>query len=295
MVLQGLHSTAVTHRAASRHVRSKVFAALLCLWRLNKTIYLISLTISVPMWLPWQSPQGKHERSQVSHCPPSWLALCAHDHPVHTNFTLWGKVRNVLCSKYSSSPYSSELPCYNGMMGLTSRQNTWASYPSCPAVVVSGIPNFWRAARNSKWYQPAECPSTATTTSVSGLAMCASSKHLGRQVLCLPWYELISFPINTSFNSTPGSCYRLGGFLFLFLQWSSLSHPPRNERWQSQLRRNNIWPKWALCVCALIVGNIPKNYLGMVGLWANLISVLYTFPCFSSFPQCICKPFIIRK
>ena len=153
----------LTVRAASRYVRSKVFAALLCLWRLNKTIYLISLTISVPMWLPWQSPQGKHERSQVSHCPPSWLALCAHDHPVHTNFTLWGKVRNVLCSKYSSSPYSSELPSYNGMMGLTSGQNTWASFPSCPAVVVSGIPNFWRAARNSKWYQPAERLSTATT------------------------------------------------------------------------------------------------------------------------------------
>ena len=109
--------------------------------------YLISLTISLPMWLPWQSPQGKHERSQVSHC----LALCAHYHPVHTYFALCGKVRNVLCSKYSSSPYSSELPSYDGMMGLTSGQNTWASFPSCPAAVVSGIPNFWRAARNSKW------------------------------------------------------------------------------------------------------------------------------------------------
>lgn len=181
-------------------------------------------------------PPGKAWKVPKSATVPlaDW-PLCPWPSCPHKLYSL-SAVRNVLlCSKYSSSPYPWTSLAMGWWVSLLGRIH---GLPILPAL------RWWSVAFQTSGEQP---ETLSDTSQPSALQLppplqlvdlpCVPAVNIwdGRVFHSLPWYELISFPINTSFNSTPGSCYRLGEFLFLFLQWSSLSHPPRNERWQSQL------------------------------------------------------------
>lgn len=240
--------------------------------------------------------------------PRVLVVLCVHQSPVHTYFTLCGKVRNALFSQnqmffvflYSSRPFPVKqghvTRCANGPWG-DNVCHFWEETVKAPRGGLLPLsPCFggqWHSdlpdgstssATDSHWQQPAEFPQPSPPLRFVDLAHVQVIKIWDLRAF---GYRGITKPIlpNAFWNPNPCSYLRLGEFLLLIPK--SLNHSPINVRWHNA----EITPDQnAYCVCALIVGNVHKDCLWILELWANLTFVLYIFTYLSSFSQCMCIP-----